>query len=100
MYISVHTYIFFSNFDCGLSYSRQEEYGVFTSEITSCVLLKVSLLACGFSAFLVTPAGRGFMLMNLPEGTQTLQLFLVMMSDSGRCSRQVLGAGIQQSPFF
>lgn len=74
-------YSFFPSFDCGLSYSQQEEYGVFTSEITSCVLLKVSLLACGFSALLVTSAGRGFMLMNLAEGTQTLQLFLAMMSD-------------------
>lgn len=31
----------FTNFDCCLSYSRQEEYVEFASEITSCVLLKV-----------------------------------------------------------
>lgn len=38
------------------------------------------------------------MSLNLPEGTQRLRLFLVMMSDAGRCSHTF--TGIQQRLFL
>lgn len=45
---------------------------------------------------------RGFVSLDLPEGTQRLQSSLVMMSDSGRRSHQVrsVRAGAQQSLFI
>lgn len=76
-----------------LSYKQQEEYGVFTSEITSqcpSVSMWVVFLFHDFCR------QRGLMSTNLPEGTQRLQLFLVMMSDLGTCCWY----GILQSLFL